>query len=632
MHRFLRRTTTVLVAALALVTFASCTDVVPTGPRAGGSALPPVRLDVSGGSYALPVPADNSPPATGGLGWTDTGYDIPDSSWAYLSATGSISISAIAPSPYCPTNCIYAGMTAGPGGVQISGQPVQLRIRVRLRRGTTYTEHQLAYPGTNGTGLGTAWVAGWFEQGGRLEVFRGGLNGSWSTTSDGGEPHPYYGLAGAEQVQLNDAPPAVVTASRTEIGSGDSTTFRASWVHGDTASLHWYWRAGDTLATPAGLGGAAIWACQNKGTCVYRPTSGGRMYVVFGGAGRFNAKAGSPAVRVLPWRFNVSCTPGSVTRGAVVTCKGWVYPAKAFRVLAWSARDTTGSAATVPVDTSFASGATYTLTGPAATPTTVVMFARVALGGGSMLDVADSAVFGVTPRAWPAFNVVDPPLVHYVDTTVVTGNDVEIHIPAADDVRHGPYYGLHHSSLPRSVTDPAAVLWDSLQFTRITVGPNVDYWMAMQSIRLPRSNIFITPALVGSTPFRAMQSAGPSDFDDPYCPPDSVAPFYQIVRRHEGEALFSGQPAENSHEGVLRYFLTTHPLGQQFEGLLGRNWGPGEGRARAQAVYDAVKPALFAEQKQFDTDEYGDRFVWGTGIRHHEARFVGCYFRTLPPL
>ena len=242
------------------------------------------------GSVSIPVPSSNYP-NDGEISWITTGISIPDSSYLKVSIDGNISVSTHPDYlSIVGSHATHNGKTVGPWG--ISSNELRVRVEVLDSAGGL----RFAYGGYPGTGADSAVsTVRKLGTGGSLRVMRKGVTGAASCGEENWDPEdepgcwngsyyfwtPAYNLSGAQNLQVETFDPFDFDDASGEIVEGTTVTASAT-PHANVDSLsreRWWFREGDTLATPIGAGGVWISACENQSECSYQPEVSGRFYL-----------------------------------------------------------------------------------------------------------------------------------------------------------------------------------------------------------------------------------------------------------------------------------------------------------------------------------------------------------------
>ncbi len=287
---------------------------------------------ISGSPAALPLQGD----AFERIDWTPTGLTVPsDGLFLIVRVEGGISVGE---NPeytayYCGLNCNLplAGTTVGPQGAPETGGEFGVGIRIGGQTlGFQSDTSSLAMEFT-----GVVFQAG--------EVFYSRRNGgpAGGCTSDPialGCPPGVGGLAdhgasgylidGEQTLSIRAINPLEVHGSPSTVlidpatGQADRTVGFTAESELSMTDTRWYYRAGDTLSTPAGRGGAGEIGlpCALSPSCSYRPPASGRMYARAQVAGNtVESHSEVVWVRADTLELIVSGAPDSVTQGDTVT-------------------------------------------------------------------------------------------------------------------------------------------------------------------------------------------------------------------------------------------------------------------------------------------------------------------------
>jgi hypothetical protein len=624
-----------LSVVLLGTTLLACSDLTPTAPATAAPrspSRPMASVAAPNGintAVPLPVPATNSP-SDGSIAFFDVGTFAPNAV-VEIEVSGTISI---AKNPGCvisgcPASPQYAGRTATPpSGVGTDG-PGVLSVQLRVVRpdGSIDPVSSTPKPG-DPTRI---YVIKRLAQGGRLQVKRNAIAGWSADTAQNG--YGWYALSGAQQVRVRELALVKPYATPTVTSLPATMNMVLDWAHSTVTNTDWFYVPGDTLATPAFANlSLNTLRCRTTATACSSYVAGpGRWYVALGGPSLdWVIIAGDPTNILPQYRVTVDCTPKPVVRGQTVTCAVGVIPAVAFTVQMIGALAGGESGQphwdTLPGGgTSVAAGATYQAQGPAALTSTI--YAKVQLQTTAAPVLVGYGTLLVSPRTWPLYTVAEAPLLVIAEAFLegfVNGKQQIVHIPNDSLVSSGDFPGAHVTGLPVGGTSDSTV-WDSLAPTPVLTGPNKGYMYMAKPAVAPRSTIWLSPAFIGDTPFRRAQEAE-WGFPLDYCPPDSVAPYYDFVRRHEGlPPLSGGNIAANSHEGILRDWLADIHAEHQLEALVGYAWIKETAYSRASAVLRAQRSTLDQRQASLEAQDYGAVQVNGMVIEG-EGRIVGCYF------
>lgn len=345
---------------------------------------------------------------------------------------------------------------------------------------------------------------------------RSGIHGGGGCSD--GSYHYMYEFSGSQTVRVDKLDTSIsLSADRTEILRGDTVTFTTTALQGQSAN-NYYFRSGDTLATPAGFGGTYVGACYNKTSCRYVPPVGGRMYVTASvPAGSDTAE--SQIVRIVPPGLSLTC-PNSVVRGSTLTCTASPKPAHAkIDSVQWMFTDAAANVISAPAGTSASWGGTMVIGG------TMRVSANVA---GIKKD--SSAAISVTARPW-------------------TPLQLQVSVIGQDNLAYPPktVSELANTDIAPPQKYPA---------TKITAGPNTGWWYLSSPLGAVSVIHRWSNAWQASDPWYQSQTGGPHPSGNGnYCGPADLPVIEQRAREHEG--MSAG--AMPSHLSVLRDFFANFP-------------------------------------------------------------------------
>lgn len=266
-----------------------------------------------------PIPPNNSGATNGAVARTFVGR-VPVRGYYRIRVTGGVQIHTSqnwSTKPCAPRQTELGGQTVGPMGLPYPNSGV-LRPWIQAD----------GVGGLNLTGLDatTAEVKVALEAGAAIYFERTGIAGGGQCT-----PTDYYymfDLGGDQRITVEKLDVSLrLSADRTEILQGDQVAFTASAPEGHRSSFY-YFREGDTLATPAGFGGAYA-GCYYTNSCTYAPRASGRMYVIANVPGGQQDTTESPVVRLVPPSLRLTCSPSRVPRGNTTTCTATAQPSGA---------------------------------------------------------------------------------------------------------------------------------------------------------------------------------------------------------------------------------------------------------------------------------------------------------------
>lgn len=377
----------------------------------------------------------------------------------------------------------------------------------------------------------------------------------------------------------------------------------------ETHGVYWYY-APDTAAIPFHAMSAEMHVepCLGQPTCTYAPDTIGRMYAFVSmesavkGYGAnysatpsvmFDVTPGAPQILLrCEGLVGTQMTANRVTRGQTLDCTAYKDPANApgdMVITGWRFDSTPRTDGNL---TSPEWGGPMTRSGR------VVVRGRIGTG-----PERDRAVaITVVARPWPEVRLTEPP-------------DV---LREVDPVSMKPY------PAPGTPTDPSTfgrfkLNWPDfnvLPVLRVTLGPNNGDGILAAGLTLPRSTVYIHPALTptpsglspgmpGYEPWHAWyddQNGKPSGT----CRPTQVATFKTNVERHEGVTM-----ASNSHWGKANTAFSSGKVQGQMEGLF-LTIQPGESDAEfenrlhvaaTQTFDDFMANTYFPLQDQFDIND-----------------------------
>lgn len=292
MSTLLRRNVSVALG-LALVAL-GCRDLLLD---VGETELPLVVAEAAGdrdpiGDFYIPVPVENTP-NFGAVPWTSTGAAIPGGNiFVEVRVTGSISFAP--PQQWCPEfarDDRLDGVTIGPKNSPTGEFIVGARL-VRASNGTHYNIPLSTHPDSGNV---ATWI-GELEPG-YIEVNRSGGGSGCGYTGPPPVHHSGYLMSGAQLVQVSELEPFDISANPTLVQSGGTVAFGVNSPY-TIDDQRWYWRAWDTLPTPAGLPSSGS-ECWYVSTCSRAVSQSGRMYLRARAGGVAHYVAASPVVRVL---------------------------------------------------------------------------------------------------------------------------------------------------------------------------------------------------------------------------------------------------------------------------------------------------------------------------------------------
>ncbi|GLC28282.1 hypothetical protein [Roseisolibacter agri] len=576
----------------------------PTAPTPSARPSLSTTPEATSQSFPLEVPPTNT--NGGGLSKRNSGIAVPDGAYAMIEVSGGI---AIGQNPeymaYCSPSCStpYAGQTATPMGV---GSPQsELLVRTWVQS-TVLGEYQLATVAKAGDPY-TRVAAGRWKGGAALWIERTNITGGAGCYSPlalacpGGTAQwqaGTYTLAGAQEVRITpiSAPTMAISAP----AAGTTTrAFTVSWPYLPATTIAWAFSpTNDTGPTPANYPWpwlTQVPACNNMTQCSYAPPSPGRMYASLGGPGITEAIAVSIPTSAAPPQMAFSCTPGTVVRGATVSCTASVSPATPYRVTSLQVVPSgTEGPHTDTVGVEQASGTSWTTAGEAAV-TSVLNLAATAHYYGTEVPLTATASFTASPRSWPTVAPAGPP------------DSIASDLPSLYTSGKAAY-GLHTNAGPDTI--------HVQNYHVVASGPNAGFWLLDAAPIIPKSKIRLHPALSGLGTWGQNQdgrgmlgTTGPSGL--PYCGPAGLALFRDYVRRHEGMTV-----ALDSHEGDLRRVLVDEAVHVKYERIAMYRPTYYLFRKRVHAVWGSLHAGpLAAAIAQRDSTDY-DAF------RVHQA--TGC--------
>lgn len=296
---------------------ASCNDAVLPATKMS-SPLPPSANSMVFAA-GTPIPPNNSGATHGAVAQTFIG-SVPVRGYYRIRVTGGVQINTSqnwTTKPCAPYTTELGGQTVGPMGLPYPHAAV-LRPWVEAE----------GVGGLSLTGVDamTAEVKVALEPGAAIFFGRGGIAGGGQCTPT--DFYYMYDLGGDQRVTVEKLDVSLsLSADRTEILQGDQVTFTASAPEGHSSSFY-YFREGDTLATPAGFGGAYA-GCYYTNSCTYAPRASGRMYVIANVPGGQQDTTESPVVRLMPPSLQLACSPSRVPQGNSTTCMATAQPSGA---------------------------------------------------------------------------------------------------------------------------------------------------------------------------------------------------------------------------------------------------------------------------------------------------------------
>lgn len=392
-----------------------------------------------------------------------------------------------------------------------------------------------------------------------------------------------------------------VTVELVNVGSSQQTAENGTTTYTVSApltvrSVSWYY-APDTAAIPWGARSQSAYtrvdACAGQTTCTFTPDSAGRMYAFphlesavkgygasYGATQQvmFDATPGAPRILLrCEGLVGTTLSVNRVTRGQTLNCTAYKDPANApgdMQITAWwfNSRPRTDGDLTAA-----------TWSGPMARSGEVRVRGRIGTG-----PERDRAVnITVVARPWSQVRLTEAPEV----------------LRQVDPVSMQPYPAPGTTTTPSTfgrfrLNQPD---FRVLPVIRITEGPNNGDAILGAALQLPRSTVFIHPAL---TPTPSTVSPGTSAYqpwhawyDDQNgkpsgtCRPNQIATFKSNVERHEGVTM-----ASNSHWGKANTAFANGNLQGKMESL-------------SATIQPDEAPVDFDERLRFEANLAYDEFL-----------------------
>lgn len=262
-----------LVASLA-ASMLACDAATPLQPRATTEPRPATVTTDSvppGGSFTIPVPANNQSPTYGEVDPLPTGITIPEGWFARIripaSGVVTYSYSNMCNNTNDPLD--HYTMTAGPNGVpdQLWGQFIQVGWSVVY--GPNPYDYTRAY-GNFQQQQDSSWVTLAYTVNGAHEL-RLGRTGVKSDCENFDGPYDYV-LSGTQAAAI-DFVTLRFEIAKNPILAGDSAAVTLRPVNMDTAGMFpnsWYFY-------PVTGGYVALTECEGAWTCKFNPTASGRI-------------------------------------------------------------------------------------------------------------------------------------------------------------------------------------------------------------------------------------------------------------------------------------------------------------------------------------------------------------------